>query len=327
MFWKDCIEAFYDFSVAIKVTSFEDFLSEPIFYNSQIKIDRKTFLKKKWLEKGITQICDLFNQGGDFLTLNEFNNMYDLNVSFLEYHGVISAIVTYLRKTNIKKVKTNISLDDSPVQRKLCSIKKGSKLYYHTLTSSNIPNTAMPKWQHHFVLNLNWPIIYLKPFVTTQEIKLRWFQYRILHRILTTNTFAYKLKLIDSEMCTFCNEKKESLEHLFWECNIVQNFWNNFINWLLKSCNHIHNLELSLEFVIFGCKDNTKTDNIFDLLLLLAKYFIYKCKVKNVQLNITHFKNEVKQRYMVEKHIHFSKNCLNKFFTKWSMYRSLFENV
>ena len=58
-----------------------------------------------------------------------------------------------------------------------------------------MPNSAVSKWQDHFVSELNWQTIYLKPFVTTQEIKLRWFQYRISHRILTTNSFAYKLKL------------------------------------------------------------------------------------------------------------------------------------
>ena len=106
---------------------------------------------------------------------------------------------------------TNASLDDSPAQRKLCSIKKGSKLYYYTLTSSDIQNTAVSKWQYDFHSDLSWYIIYLKPFITTQETKLRWFQYRILHRMLTTNSFAYKLKLLDSEACTFCHIIKNLL--------------------------------------------------------------------------------------------------------------------
>ena len=109
---------------------------------------------------------------------------------------------------NIDKLDTNTPLDDSLVQRKLCSIKKGSTIYYNTLTSTGTPNTAAAKWQCYFTTNLNWPIIYLKPFITTQEMKPRWFQYRILHRILTTNTFAYKLKFSDSETCIFCNEYK-----------------------------------------------------------------------------------------------------------------------
>ena len=128
---------------------------------------------------------------------------------------------------------TNVPLDDSPVQRKLCSIKKDSKLYYYTLTSSDIQNTTVSKWQYHFHSELSWSIIYLKPFITTQETKLRWFQYTILHRILTTNSVAYKLKFLDSEACTFCHKNKESIVHLFWECEIVRQFWNAFLNCLV----------------------------------------------------------------------------------------------
>ena len=56
---------------SIKITCFKDFLSEPIFYNCHIKIDNKTFIKKKCLEKGISQISDL---------VYEFNHIYELNV-------------------------------------------------------------------------------------------------------------------------------------------------------------------------------------------------------------------------------------------------------
>ena len=96
-----------------------------------------------------------------------------------------------------------------------CSIQKGSKLYYYTLMSSAVTKSANLKWQKYFISELNWQNICLKPFITTQEVKLRWFQYRILNRILTTNCFAYKLKLIDSESCTFCHETKETVVHLF----------------------------------------------------------------------------------------------------------------
>ena len=85
------------------------------------------------------------------------------------------------------------------------------------------------------------------------------------------------------------HETKETVVHLFWECKIVQNFWTHYVNWLTKYCKHICNLKLSPELVIFGCKDNLKTDSIFDLLLLLAKYLIYRCKVQMVQLNIINF--------------------------------------
>ena len=41
--------------------------------------------------------------------------------------------------------------------------------------------------------------------------------------------FAFMLKIIDNDLCTFCNENKESIEHLLWECNIVQTFFELII--------------------------------------------------------------------------------------------------
>ena len=90
------------------------------------------------------------------------------------------------------------------------------------------------------------PIVTSLHFVTTQEIKLRWFQYRILHRILITNTFALNIKIIDNDLCTFCNENKESIEDSLFECNIVQTPWNRFLQWLLLSCKRISNIQLYL---------------------------------------------------------------------------------
>ena len=71
-----------------------------------------------------------------------------------------------------------------------------------------MPNTAMMKWQYIFSAILMSCIIYIKPFVTTEEVKLRLFQYRILNRILATNSLAYKLNLIDSEHCTFSHDHR-----------------------------------------------------------------------------------------------------------------------
>ena len=67
---------------------------------------------------------------------------------------------------------------------------------------------------------------------------------------------------------------------------------------------------------MFGCKENVKTDPIFDLLLHLAKHYTYRAKVQNVQPNIAHFINEAKQKYIIENHIYVSRNSINAFLTK-----------
>jgi hypothetical protein len=45
---------------------------------------------------------------------------------------------------------------------------------------------------------------------------------RIKYRILSTNSLLIKCKLKETQLCNFCNETKETILHLFWECNIVK---------------------------------------------------------------------------------------------------------
>ena len=66
----------------------------------------------------------------------------------------------------------------------------------------------------------------------TIDTKTRSFQYKLLNRIVYTNKSLFKMKLVDSPMCTFCNLLEESLEHLFCNCNCSKEFWMSVVSWL-----------------------------------------------------------------------------------------------
>ena len=65
-----------------------------------------------------------------------------------------------------------------------------------------------------------------------QDTVAQWFQTRINHKILATNTFFHKIKITNDPKCTFCAEADETIEHLLWECDYVQKFINEVISWL-----------------------------------------------------------------------------------------------
>jgi hypothetical protein len=60
-------------------------------------------------------------------------------------------------------------------------------------------------------------------FTTPKNVKLHWFQFRINHNILATNYFLKKIKIIDDANCNFCQKENETIEHIFWGCENVQN--------------------------------------------------------------------------------------------------------
>ena len=90
--------------------------------------------------------------------------------------------------------------------------------------------------------NLDWDAIYLIPHAVTLDTKTRIFQYKLIYRILYTNKSLYKMKMVDSPLCTFCQTSEESLEHLFSHCNFSLAFWRSVVLW-------IKSLHINIDFL------------------------------------------------------------------------------
>jgi hypothetical protein len=75
----------------------------------------------------------------------------------------------------------------------LVKSQKGSKYMYHILNSNSIKLNCEEKWTEALNVILIRKETYSLPFITTKSSKLQWFQYRIIHRILGTNSLLYKI--------------------------------------------------------------------------------------------------------------------------------------
>ena len=117
---------------------------------------------------------------------------------------------------------------------------------------------------------------YLLPRKVTNNNKLREFQFKILHRYLATNSVLYKMKLTNTNTCTFCNIEIESIEHLFWECINVRNFWRQLEINLRESCGY----NLTIEGAIDVLLGKLKEIPVVNLEIVCGKYFIYLCKLR-----------------------------------------------
>jgi hypothetical protein len=124
-----------------------------------------------------------------------------------------------------------------------------------------------------FDINSNeWKQIYILPFKATACTKLHWFQFRINHNILATNYFLKKIKIIDDANCNFCQKENETIEHIFWGCENVQNLLGQIISWF--SDKDINQTFLK-KTLIFGDVDKVYKDDVYNAILLNIKYYIY----------------------------------------------------
>ena len=158
------------------------------------------------------------------------------------------------------------------------------------------------------------------------DTKLKWFQVRLIHRILPTNKFLFICKIKDSPSCTFCRLEDESVIHLFWDCPMIQNFWRGLESLLQQKCSNCDRLCLTAQFTIFGTEENTITDKIFDFIILLARFFIYKCKFKDTVPTIAGFLSFLRVRYLDEEYtarIYSNYDNYDTFIKGWMPYNSL----
>ena len=110
----------------------------------------------------------------------------------------------------------------------------------------------------------------------TMETKLQSFQYEILRKTLVTNTFLHLCKIKDTSDCHFCKNAPETIEHLFFDCEVIKNFWKDVTDLmpeqleLNKCCNR--------KAVLIGDIHN-RHNELLNHILLLGKRYIYvkKC--------------------------------------------------
>ena len=106
---------------------------------------------------------------------------------------------------------------------------------------------------------------------------------------------------IDSLRCNFCALYIESIEHLFYECIVVKNFWlrvcelwNRYVEQTIHlTCN---------EVIIGYCPQNFSDNIVFtiNLVILYGKKYVYNCKYYEKPINVTAFVEYVKECINIE---------------------------
>ena len=89
-----------------------------------------------------------------------------------------------------------------------------------------------------------------------QDNELIWFQYRVIHKILGTNSLLYKMKKFNSHLCRLCQETEEIETHLFYQCKIAANLIINLCSWIYISTGI--QCQPTLQEVIFGKIDQAQ---------------------------------------------------------------------
>ena len=157
-------------------------------------------------------------------------------------------------------------------------------VYKHLLQKiATIPIKSNNKWvldlANFDIKEVDWEKTYILSFLCTKEMKLRIFQFKLLHRRIATNRFLYKIGVKDTDKCSFCKSETECLIHLFWDCTIINEFWNKIRTWIQEHIKSKAIINLT-QLTYLGLVKNTSNILLHHVLLLIARHYIYSCILK-----------------------------------------------
>ena len=156
-----------------------------------------------------------------------------------------------------------------------CCSLNSKAVYTRLIQGVSYDQKAYARWCHIVIINeSDWPFYCDAPFRNSKDSRLRWFQYSIVHRIIPTNKFLYMIKVTTCDKCDLCHECTESIEHLFYNCPHSSKLWHNLL--ICLSNGGFQGITLDIFTVLFGsnfCRE-------LNLIIILVKYFIWKCKLQ-----------------------------------------------
>ena len=267
-FWKDILEAWIKLQSETKPQKIEDILSMKIWNNDNFKIDNKPIFLKKWFDKKIYYVKDIINKN-TFYTFEEITSVYNLQTNFLEYYGLINTIRRCIQSTNLQLENLFFYNCYIPFSLKIIlKTSKGSKAMYSILNNKSVYSKSKEKWE--------------QSFDNTE--------------LFATNDLLMKYKIRDDNICSFCKREPEKQEHLFWYCEVVQDFWNKIEFLINMKSDYIFIMHKHAAF--FGITFDLALYMPINYILILTKYYIYKCRIQNKQPNMKIWQNEVKKLFI-----------------------------
>ena len=179
---------------------------------------------------------------------------------------------------------------------------------------------SLTKWKQQFDFdNTIWSFYYQIPFYSIEDVNLRWFQFKIVNRIIYMKDALLRFKLVTDNLCTFCNNNKETIMHIFCSCIHTNEIWSRLELWLSR--NNVQ-IKISNQNKLFGFYG--KNNGALNCIMIIVRKEIFAAKCKQCLPVFDHIMSEIKSYYDMEKYIFKTNLKEKKFIKRWSMLTLLY---
>ena len=324
-FWKDVLKSWSEICKLHMPLKIKDGLTSPLWYNDNIS--SIPLFVSTWYKQGISLVADIVGDNLKVLSHADIMRKWNVNeINFLQYFRLAKTVNQFISKFNLfsKIIHPAIPFHYNI----LCKHKKGVKDMINIFNTKNQVEYNNSKWEFDLQIKIDqymWKQTFKTCFKSVNDNYLIWHQYKILNRILGTKLYLTKVKISNDSMCSFCNNVPESLLHLYFQCPLVEDLWNNIQIWIYNKLGF--NVPLDDKTIILG---HLTRDNLYyplNLIILRTKAFIFQHSKSSKMLNIYMLQRSIKKTY-IEQFLLAKINLKEENFTKsWQPWLPLFDLI
>ena len=304
-FWHDVIHLWHELNYH-EPQNHENVSNQIIWYNSMVRVNNKPTWNKKLFQKGIVRVSDICSENMSLLSyeelLKKFNHEGNRLPRFvwLQYLTVQKAIPKYwLFCLSNDDLVDNWTSNMEIVQ----NYEKISRIIYHKqiATSKHLYKCART-WYKKADIEItidelsNW---FKNINKLMSVVKLRNFQYRLLHNKIYCNDVLVHWQKVETNICDFCKKEKQTIMHLLHSCEYANQMWTEFVSDML----HINPqwiCVINFENILFNNVYEENTTHVINFLVLTIKQYLFRCKCQNKKPNYNEILYEFKAYYQIE---------------------------
>ena len=262
------------------------------------------------------RVDDILNEDDNLINFDTFRELHPNHsqISWLDYRsmcdvvwstwkffiktdGLIDSNVNKFQMIHKQKKATQIIYFDMIQTDSV--LRKVERIWYN---KADIHDTV-DDYQKHF-RNI---------YIMTDVTKLRDFQYRLLLNKIFCNDILVHWKKMESNICNICHKEKQTIVHLLFECDVIMDIWlRTFTKFEVES------EKLNFRNILFNLVNEERPRHIINLIVLIIKQFIFRCKCQNTQITFNRVINEIKMCKAVDLAYASRSNNQSKVLKRWS---------
>ena len=300
--------------------------ADPLLLNSALNIETALSVSqiRTMQAQNISHVKDLYNFAlSRWLTAAELKQKAG-NIDVMTCNCLVSKIPIAWRSL---QSPDDLTLNVLTPLAALGTNESPTKWAYQSLLAPKVLEecSCEAKWNRDVGEVPEWKKLTKHLIASTQNIDLRWFQFRIWHRILPTRRMLKLFKIIDNDKCAFCQRGTETALHLIIQCPKVRAFWGQIWGAFKRANFSYRSTTLTDTKIMFGV--HTGDDYGLNLFLLLAKWFIWKESKNEGHLGVRHFLLHLSSFHRVQSCVYAMKGESKKFGMLWSATAKMMDSL